>query len=101
MKLNIYSIEDALVGFMNPFYYQNDEIAKRALQNTLVSDQPSPIKTNYKDMNLYRLGTFDDVTGEITGDKEFIAKASDFVKEVKNGLLFNEQSATNNSDAEN
>ena len=78
MKLNIYSVKDNLSNFMQPFYLQNDELAKRAFANTINSEEPSQIKTNYADMNLYRIGTFDDDTGEIVGQIEYLGKGADF-----------------------
>lgn len=78
MKLKIYSVQDALIGFMQPFYLQSDEAAKRAFANTINAEEASQIKTNYKDMSLYRLGEFDDQTGDIKVDKEYLGKGADF-----------------------
>ena len=58
MKYGIYSVRDVLVGYNNPFLMVNDEVAKRAfIQNT----KGKPEAT---DLELFKLGTFDDQTGK-------------------------------------
>lgn len=59
MEYNIYSIQDTMIGFNAPFIMKNDDIAKREYRNFL-NNNP-----NSKDMRLYRLGKFDDESGEI------------------------------------
>lgn len=72
MKLNIYSVKDVIVGEMgNPFYLNNDEQAKRSFKQAINNDQ-SQIGINYTDMQLYRLGEINMVTGEIVSNVEFI-----------------------------
>lgn len=73
MKLKIYAIKDTVVGELaNPFYLNNDEEAKRAFKNAVNSQSGSNIAMNYQDMQLYKLGEFDTVTGEINNKVEFI-----------------------------
>lgn len=48
-----------MIGFNAPFIMKNDEIAKREYKNFLEGNK------NSEDMRLYKLGTFDDESGEI------------------------------------
>ena len=77
MKLNIYSVKDVVVGEMgNPFYLNNDEMAKRSFKQAINNDQ-SQIAINYTDMQLYKLGELDTVTGEIVSNVEFIMNGTE------------------------
>lgn len=60
MKYNLYSVRDRLVGFNAPFIMPNEEVAKRAFKQRIETDK------NAEDLELYRLGTYDDDTGMIT-----------------------------------
>ena len=77
MKLNIYSVKDTVVGEMgNPFYLNNDEMAKRSFKNAINQDG-SQLSINYTDMQLYKLGVLDTVTGEIESNVEFIMNGTE------------------------
>lgn len=77
MKLNIYSVKDVVVGEMgNPFYLNNDEQAKRSFKQAINNDQ-SQIAINYTDMQLYKLGELDTVTGEIVSNVNFIMNGTE------------------------
>lgn len=77
MKLNIYSVKDVVVGEMgNPFYLNNDEMAKRSFKQAINNDQ-SQLAINYTDMQLYKLGELDTVTGEIVSNVEFIMNGTE------------------------
>lgn len=68
MKYGVYSVKDVLVGFNNPFLMVNDDVAKRAfIQNTKG-------KPEAPDLQLFKLGTFDDETGKFS-DNEPVALA--------------------------
>lgn len=58
MIFGVYSVKDVLVGFNNPFIMVNDDVAKRAFINNTKG------KPEANDMELYRLGLFDDQTGK-------------------------------------
>lgn len=58
MIYGVYSVKDVLVGFNNPFIMVNDEVAKRAFINNTKG------KAEAVDLELYRLGLFDDQTGK-------------------------------------
>lgn len=63
MKYNIYSVQDVLIGYAQPFIMMNDEIAKRAYEDFL----KDPNTTHREDKRLFHIGTFDDETGVIEG----------------------------------
>ena len=81
MKLNIYAIKDVVVGTINnPFYLTNDNEAKRAFKNAINANNGTQICLNYADMQLFKLGEFDDQTGEITSKVEYLISGAE-VKE--------------------
>lgn len=59
MIYNMYSIQDVMIGFNSPFIMKNDEIATREYNNFLENNP------NAKDMRLFRIGEFNEETGEI------------------------------------
>lgn len=59
-KSNIYAIQDVLIGFHAPMIAANDEAMVRDYKNWASKQMNAP------DMRLFKLGTFDDQTGEIT-----------------------------------
>jgi len=79
MKLYIYSIKDTKIGFMNPFYLQNDGVAIREFTNGANDNQKNAINTNPEDKELWGLGTYDDQTGEIKSEVRYIIKANDVI----------------------
>lgn len=84
MQLNVYAIKDTAVGRFSstPFMLENDEVAKRTFGTAINSGSQSQVAVYYKDMQLWRLGSFEDRTGELTSDVEFVCSGVD-VKEVK------------------
>lgn len=82
IMLKIFSIKDTKVGFMNPFYLQNNAVAIREFSNGANATQPNAINTNPEDKELWCLGTFDETTGAITSDITFLAKAVDVIIKV-------------------
>ena len=85
MKLKIYSIKDTVQGeHLTPFMMlRNDEEAKRNFITAINSEHTEAhIVKFYKDMELYRLGEFDTITGEITAKIEFLTNGVN-VKEIK------------------
>lgn len=56
----MYSVRDRLVGFNAPFIMPNDEVAKRAFKQRIEKDP------NAEDLELYKVGEFDDENGVIT-----------------------------------
>lgn len=81
MKLEIYAIKDTVVGAMlNPYLQHNDAECKRTVKIALNTPGNNTLKENAKDKQLWKLGTFDDVTGEIESKVEFLANIIDFVE---------------------
>lgn len=99
-KLKIYAVKDVKVGNYSstPFMLDNDDVAVRAFKTAINSNNGSQVSEYYEDMQLWRLGEFDDKTGVITSEVEFIANGPDvkvFAKETKK----EEESAECNSEA--
>ena len=66
MKLNIYSMYDqAAQAYLPPVYLENDNVAKRAIQNA-VNTQDHQFNQNPADYTLFHLGEWDDCTATIT-----------------------------------
>lgn len=58
MKMNVYSIRDAHVGFMSPTLDQNDETASRNFAFA-VSNNPGVLGFRPADFDLYCIGIFE------------------------------------------
>ena len=81
MNMKIYSIKDTKVGaFKSPFYSHNDSVAIRSLQNVVNDPNAGELHLNAEDFQLYRLGEFNDITGDILSNVEFVANAIDLKK---------------------
>lgn len=77
MTLKIYAIKDTKVGFMQPFYQTNNAVAIRSFTNAVNAEQTNNINQNIDDMELWHLGEFNDDTGEIKSDIQYLCKAND------------------------
>lgn len=75
MTYKMYSIKDTKVGFMSPFFMQNDAVAKRALATTVNASESNMIRDNVADMELWSIGEFDDSLGVFTPNTTFICTA--------------------------
>lgn len=67
MNKNVYSIKDTLgqVWYM-PSYFPNDDTAKRMFGD-LCLDKETPLGQHPTDYVLFKIGTWDDSTGELSG----------------------------------
>lgn len=75
MNMNIYAIKDTKTQYKNVMILQNDAVALRTFK-ALADDPHSEIHTYADDMELWKLGTWDNITGQITGTApEFMEKA--------------------------
>lgn len=72
----VYAIKDTKVGFMQPFIQPNDAVAVREFGN-IVNSGNSMVSANYQDMELYCLGEYNQDTGKIVSEVEFIIKGAD------------------------
>lgn len=59
MTGKLYSVQDVLTGFAQPFVMMNDEVAQRAYKDFLENDN------HPEDKRLFLVGEFDDETGNI------------------------------------
>lgn len=72
MKLNIYSVKDVVSGdFSSLSTLPNDQLARRNF-NVLCNESKFS-----KDLQLFKLGSFDNETGVIDSNVEFICGGSD------------------------
>lgn len=91
MKLNMYSIFDTGSGiYLRPFFMQSDGQATRSFGD-IAQDKDHDIGKHPEDYTLFKLGLFDDNTGEIVSwPPEKIATALELVaqrRKVKPGSL--------------
>lgn len=78
MKFEIYAIKDTKTNYRNILLQQNQNVARRTFK-ALANDKNSEINTYAEDMELWRLGTWDNITGQITAEEPcFICKAIDY-----------------------
>lgn len=82
MEMKVYSIFDKkAASYMSPFFMHQDGMARRSFGD-LVNDKQHQLGVNKhpEDYSLYKLGTFDDISGKLNGvsEPEFISNAMDF-----------------------
>jgi len=85
MLLNVYSIFDIKAKvYGNPFYMSHNGEAQRAFGD-LVKDQQSTVSKHPEDYQLFKLATFDNVSGKFTpiNPVEFMAHATDYLPNEK------------------
>lgn len=84
MKLLVFSVRDLKASaYMQPFFMQKIGQAMRAFGDT-VQDGKSVLGKHPEDFELFKIGEFDDESGELkTMKPEYIARAGDFVVPVK------------------
>lgn len=80
MEKKVYSIKDKIAGeFSQPFYCNNDDVAKRIVTNSFLSSKD--LKLHSCDYYLYSLGSFDISNGKIVSDLEIICCLSDLLSD--------------------
>lgn len=79
MKIKLYTIKDTLVAFKSIWTSHNDETAKRAIKSSIEYEKAP--KSEIEDMQLWYLGEYDDQTGKIESEPQFVATVTD----IKNG----------------
>ena len=83
MLLKIYSVYDEKAGaYLPPFYMQNDAVAVRAFRNS-VQDEEHNFHKNAEDYTLFRLGAWDDNTGETVEEIEAVASGRHLKGEIE------------------
>lgn len=74
--MKIYAVKDTIVGtFMVPFYQHNEAEARRGFELAINSN--GEIAKLYKDLQLFELGEFNEITGEIKSEVKFIANGAE------------------------
>lgn len=80
MILSVYSIRDnAAEAFQTPWFHHNDATAERQFE-IQVRDDESIYGKSKEDFALFRIGTFDSDSGEISGEMQPI--------KIKNAMAF-------------
>ena len=68
MKYNLYAIKDNVLGaYQTPIPAQNDAVMERNLKIALMNPN-SPLRLQKDSLSVYKLGSFDDATGELKSD---------------------------------
>lgn len=65
MIYNVYCMRDQMTGFMQPTFEINDNVAQRNFSYA-INRKDSILYANPKHFDLYKLGTFDTETGELS-----------------------------------
>lgn len=85
MILKIFSVFDEKACiFGQPFFLPHNGVALRSFSD-LVQDNQTNVCRHPEDFKLYCLGSYDDNSGGLisVAQPEFLANATDFVKQVK------------------
>jgi len=83
MQLKVFSIHDkASEAFNQPFFMLTNAEAIRAFQN-MARDPDTQINKDPLDFHLFRLGTFDNITGEVKNELEDLGSAAQYKKSVR------------------
>lgn len=78
--MNLYSVKDNVTGEFGPVIVMvNDATFIRFVEND-ARNKSSLISMNPKDMSIYKLGTFDENTGVIVPNVDFICNVIDLIK---------------------
>ena len=73
MNLNWYSIKDELAEtFFAPMLFERDEIAQRYFAAFINNKENEVINQNPQDYSLFKLGAFDNRTGDIAANKHLL-----------------------------
>ena len=86
MTRKVFSVFDVVAKIYGmPFVFVHEGEALRWLSD-MVADDRSSLNHHPADYKLYRLGTFDDVSGKFSAcEPEFLCNAIDFVPKSKGG----------------
>lgn len=81
--MKIYAIRDRLIDyFMQPFFGPSDKQVLAAIAQT-VNDQEgkSAINQTPQHFEVWRLGEIDEQTGQVEGDREYLADADSLIRD--------------------
>lgn len=83
MKLDVYAVRDAAVGaFMQPFFARSKGEAIRSF-TLAVQDEKHDFYRNPADFALFKLGMWDDTSGELEYSPEFPEKVISALECIK------------------
>lgn len=83
MITNVYAIKDVKLGYEAPFIRQNDSIAIREFHSAAkFAQSPNRFQECPQDYELWKLGTFNQETGVITSDVQYVTNLQGVVKYV-------------------
>lgn len=86
MIVQIYCYRDIQVGaFQKPFYDTNDPkvVAESICRTVGMMKKEDIVKAHVRDLELYHLGCFDDVSGEFQWKHDFLIRLGDYVRDNK------------------
>lgn len=75
----LYAVKDTLIGFSQPFPMQNEAVALRSFSAAAQSPNQTAVNTNPEHKQLWFIGTFDDVTGDLKSNPRYVADATQFL----------------------
>lgn len=77
--MKIFCLKDNVVGkFINPYLMHNEAQARRELK--IAVNENKELKNKAGDIQLYKLGEFNEETGEIKSEVEYIETAINLVE---------------------
>lgn len=74
MKMGLYAFKDIKIGFMKPWTSQNHETARRLYFRAIEDEEENIVNQFPSDIELWTLGVYNDQTGEIHSEPEFMEK---------------------------
>lgn len=80
MIRGIYAIKDVKTAFWQPWVHHNDNSALREFSTMVNGD--NVVGEHPGDFELWKLGTYDDLTGAISPSLEFVVSASSLKKVI-------------------
>lgn len=73
--MKLYSVKDCKSGFMSIIAFKNDDLAIRGFSNMVNEPVPNLVNSNPSDFELWSLGSFDQDSGVITSDIQYVTNA--------------------------
>lgn len=68
MIYKMYAVKDTKIGYQSPFLQVSEAVAKRSFKEA-VNDTRSEMNRHPEDIELWKVGDYDDQTGKITGQE--------------------------------
>lgn len=81
MTVNVYAIKDVKIGFESPFIRVNDDVAIREFHSAAkFANNPNRFQECPADYELWRLGSYNQETGVITSDVQYVINLQGVIK---------------------